>query len=275
MPLLLILALAIALLTVLFALQNTAPVAINFFIWQFQDRLALILLITLALGVLVGLLVCTPSIVRRSLTINALKRKLGDRDYRLQTTDQDIVTIRQASDELLAALALIEPSSGLLKSEAVISGVIHLLEQRRANPSPSKYGSVCIYILEVGLADGAPLDLTLQQRVYPAIATRLRHVAPPGSWLYHDGVGRFTCIATGMDTQTASNQGETLRAALTHSPLQLDGSTPLPLTVSLGGAIASPTEHLDASSLLHQAEEALDHAKKRGRNRFRFIEARG
>jgi len=66
----LVFALSIACLAVIFALQNSVPVVVNFLPWEFQGSLALVLLLTLALGVIVGLLVSVPSIIGRSRRIS-------------------------------------------------------------------------------------------------------------------------------------------------------------------------------------------------------------
>ena len=52
MHLFLIVALGLAILTVIFALQNPIPVGVTFFIWKFEGSLALVLILTFALGVL-------------------------------------------------------------------------------------------------------------------------------------------------------------------------------------------------------------------------------
>ncbi len=49
--LLLILALIIAVIAVIFALQNTAAVSVSFFVWQFNQSLALVLLLAAFVGV--------------------------------------------------------------------------------------------------------------------------------------------------------------------------------------------------------------------------------
>ena len=54
MPALIIAAIAIAFLAIAFALQNNAIVPINLLIWQYRGSLAVILLSTLAIGVLIG-----------------------------------------------------------------------------------------------------------------------------------------------------------------------------------------------------------------------------
>lgn len=50
----LIVALGLAILTVVFALQNTVPVVVTFLIWKFEGSLAMVLMLTFALGVLVS-----------------------------------------------------------------------------------------------------------------------------------------------------------------------------------------------------------------------------
>lgn len=86
----LILAMIIAVLAVIFALQNSVPIVINFLPWEFQGSLALILLITLVLGVLIGLLVSVPSIFRRSRRISHQTKIIEDleTDRKSHHTDQ-------------------------------------------------------------------------------------------------------------------------------------------------------------------------------------------
>jgi lipopolysaccharide assembly protein A len=75
MQFLLIVALGLAILTVIFALQNPIPVGVTFLIWKFEGSLALVLISTFALGVLVSLLISIPAIVKRRSTIaNQTKR---------------------------------------------------------------------------------------------------------------------------------------------------------------------------------------------------------
>jgi uncharacterized integral membrane protein len=73
----LILALLFAILAVIFAVQNTAPVAVVFFSWQIEGSLALVVLIALAVGVLIGMLVLTPSVVKRSLSLSGQRKKIA------------------------------------------------------------------------------------------------------------------------------------------------------------------------------------------------------
>ncbi len=77
MPLLLIAALVVAFLAVVFALQNSIPVEVSLGIWQFEASLAIILLVTLALGFFVGLCVAVPSLIRRNLRISRQKKQIA------------------------------------------------------------------------------------------------------------------------------------------------------------------------------------------------------
>lgn len=65
----------------LFALQNTAVVALSFLGWQFESSLALLILMAFAAGIVVSLLVSIPSAVKDSLKIMSVRkenRKLMD-----------------------------------------------------------------------------------------------------------------------------------------------------------------------------------------------------
>ena len=73
----LILALVFAVVAVIFALGNTEPVTISFLTWSLQDQpLALVLLIAVALGILIGVLLMTPSVVKQKLALSGEKKKL-------------------------------------------------------------------------------------------------------------------------------------------------------------------------------------------------------
>ena len=57
--------LVIAIAAILFAFQNSAIVAINFGIWQFKESLAIVLLMTLRLGIIISLLLSIPTLIKR------------------------------------------------------------------------------------------------------------------------------------------------------------------------------------------------------------------
>jgi lipopolysaccharide assembly protein A len=80
----LIVALGLAILTVIFALQNSIPVGVTFLGWKFEGSLALVLMVTFALGVLVSLLVSIPAIIKRRSAISNQKKKIEELENRLQ-----------------------------------------------------------------------------------------------------------------------------------------------------------------------------------------------
>lgn len=83
----LILALIVAVAAVIFALQNTAPVTVTFFIWHFKDQpLALILLLALAAGVLIGLLTTSPGSIRSKWRASGQRKKIDGLEKILQET---------------------------------------------------------------------------------------------------------------------------------------------------------------------------------------------
>jgi putative membrane protein len=72
----LILALILAIIVTIFAVQNNTPENIKFLAWEVEGSLALILMITFALGILIGLLVSTPAWFRRVRQSAELKKSV-------------------------------------------------------------------------------------------------------------------------------------------------------------------------------------------------------
>ena len=79
----LIAALVIALVAVIFALQNTMTITISFLVWKITGSLSLVLLVTLAIGVVIGLLVLTPSAIKNSLAVSSHKKRVGSLEKEL------------------------------------------------------------------------------------------------------------------------------------------------------------------------------------------------
>ena len=80
----LIAALGLAILAVIFALQNAIPVGVTFLVWKFEGSLALVLMLTFALGALVSLLVSIPAMVKRRSAISNQKKKIEELENRLR-----------------------------------------------------------------------------------------------------------------------------------------------------------------------------------------------
>jgi uncharacterized integral membrane protein len=76
MRLLFVLALVLALLVTVFAVQNNATIDVSFLFWGVAGSLALVLMITLSLGILIGVLLMLPGAVRRRLELGELRRSV-------------------------------------------------------------------------------------------------------------------------------------------------------------------------------------------------------
>ena len=62
-------ALILALLVTVFAVQNNQTITISFLFWSIEGSLALVLMITLVLGIVIGVLLMVPGSVRGRLPL--------------------------------------------------------------------------------------------------------------------------------------------------------------------------------------------------------------
>ena len=92
MQLAILFGLAFAIGAVAFALQNNVPVTVTFIVWRFDSALAMVLLISVALGALIVALLSTPSVLRLQWTVTRQRRQ--------------ITVLEQANAELKAALGV-------------------------------------------------------------------------------------------------------------------------------------------------------------------------
>lgn len=83
MLILLVFALLIAVVAVIFALQNTAPVTVSILFWNVTSSLAFVLLITLIAGIAVGFLAAAPTIVREKWVSRRHRKKLNELEANL------------------------------------------------------------------------------------------------------------------------------------------------------------------------------------------------
>jgi uncharacterized integral membrane protein len=80
----LILALLIAVIAVIFALQNTMTVTIAFFTWEATGSLSLVLLVTLLIGILIGWLFAAPSLVKHTFRASGNRKRIGALEKELE-----------------------------------------------------------------------------------------------------------------------------------------------------------------------------------------------
>jgi lipopolysaccharide assembly protein A len=96
-----IIALAIAIVAVIFALQNVTLVTVSFFTLTLHSSLALVVLVTLAAGVLIGFLASLPGWVRGVWTTTSQRRKLG-------TLEEERNALKQKAEEMEKAVKALE-----------------------------------------------------------------------------------------------------------------------------------------------------------------------
>lgn len=88
MQLILIIGIAIAIGAVIFALQNNTPVVVTLAVWSFEGSLALVLLVSLGLGVLIAGLLSSPAVIRGQWTMGRLRNRVADLERQLAEQQQ-------------------------------------------------------------------------------------------------------------------------------------------------------------------------------------------
>ncbi|MEO5570990.1 MAG: LapA family protein [Bacteroidia bacterium] len=78
-----IIAVLIALLAVIFALQNSQMVMVKLYFWNVSGSMALIMLITLVIGMASGMLILFPNIYRNNSAIKSHKKKITEQEKQL------------------------------------------------------------------------------------------------------------------------------------------------------------------------------------------------
>jgi uncharacterized integral membrane protein len=80
----LILTLVLAILAAIFAAQNPTVVTVAFYGYRVQGSLAVIILIAVGIGVIIGALILTPGVFKRSLELRNHRRKVGGLEKSLE-----------------------------------------------------------------------------------------------------------------------------------------------------------------------------------------------
>ena len=110
MQLMLILGIVFASGAVVFALQNTAIVAVSLAAWQVEGSLALVLLVTLGLGVLIAGLISSPAMISRQWATVRLRRQVVE-------LENEVVKHQKRIDELKLEIARLTPDAVLVEPE--------------------------------------------------------------------------------------------------------------------------------------------------------------
>lgn len=70
-------ALVIALLATIFAIQNAGTVTVNLFFWDFSMSLALLIICLLLIGISVGFLLMSRTVMQKNTRIKSLEKKIN------------------------------------------------------------------------------------------------------------------------------------------------------------------------------------------------------
>lgn len=270
-------ALVIAFLAILFALQNTNLVTIQLFVWEYRQSLALILLGTLAIGVIIGLLVSVPAVIRRNVKVSRVQKQADSLTQLVEEKEQVAASevqkkevVRRNYEDLLNSLGLIEPITGLIRQDLLPKAIANQLAHYQQQSDIAQIPALSVMMFKVlpVIEEGYPL-----QSMFEAVAQVLRQNSASKTWLYSDGQGLFAAVMTGMTMKDITRYGEELQAAILENPLVLPTGQPMELDVTVGGAIADTPTTIDSVQLVQTAEKALDQALQRGRNRVRILQA--
>ena len=95
MQIFLVFALIIALIAVVFTIQNTAAVTVTFLVWELNHSLAFIFLLAILAGVLISQFVSVPNKVKRTMENTNQKKKIKDLDTELMSTKVRLEAMKQ------------------------------------------------------------------------------------------------------------------------------------------------------------------------------------
>ena len=85
----------LAILLAVFVLQNNVAVAVSFLFWRFESTLALVLLLSLAVGVITVVLVTIPANWRRRGTLSRQRKELTELQNKLEEQKQKIAVLEE------------------------------------------------------------------------------------------------------------------------------------------------------------------------------------
>ncbi len=115
MQFLIIIALLIAVVAVVFALQNTAMVTVTFLAWTIDGSLALVVLLAVLTGVLISVFVSVPSVVKNRLAASNRKKKVNDLTVEIERLEEKLEAAQQELD-LYRAPAQLPPETEINSS---------------------------------------------------------------------------------------------------------------------------------------------------------------
>jgi putative membrane protein len=125
MQIFIIVALVIAGVAIVFALQNITAVTVTFLFWNFHASLALVLLLSVAVGVLISLLASLPGLIRGKWGAVSQRKKLAsletENSANKKRADEAENEIKTLEEQLASLSAALEQSEVPLDSKKPLS----------------------------------------------------------------------------------------------------------------------------------------------------------
>ena len=90
MQVFLVFALLISLFAVVFAVQNTAMVTVSFLMWDFDNSLAVVILLTVFTGVLISIFMSLPGWIKNCVYLMSVRKKNKDLETKFNQTGRKI-----------------------------------------------------------------------------------------------------------------------------------------------------------------------------------------
>jgi diguanylate cyclase (GGDEF)-like protein len=198
-------------------------------------------------------------VLERTRELEAANRLLRERSQELVEANHQL----QQRTRELELLALTDPLTNLLNRRAIDDLARSELKRHARYPSP----------LALGMIDADMFREINRVYLYPGGDQALIHLARilSASLRTVDSVGRvggeeFLVVCPETNFEGATVLGERIRATVERSPAQYNGQV-IPLTVSIGFAVAEAGVAVEPERMRHVAAEALSQAKAEGRNR--------
>ncbi len=206
--------------------------------------------------------------VRAGLRLQQLTQELQVANQALSKANQQLM----ARNDLLESLSLTDELTGLLNRRAMDQGLQHILHQVGSRQENYRYRYLSIFIMDVDHFKNVndTYGHTIGDIVLQAIAGRLKNNARPSSLLYRYGGEELVCITPGLNIRHSLEYAEQIRNAIAQDPIQTASDLLISVTISIGCAIASESNSVNAKELLDQADKALYQAKREGRNCVRI-----
>jgi len=187
---------------------------------------------------------------------------------RILDLQQELISARDA----LRVQATHDPLTGLWNHAAIFDILRRELE--RAQRQGTSLGVVMAdldHFKQINDTYGHPAGDTVLREATRRMQSAVRT---------YDSIGRyggeeFLIVVPGADEASALQQAERLRVSVSKAPVELDQSSTIPLTISLGVTAPAEPKVSSLDSLLRAADLALYEAKRKGRNRVEMASAEG